>query len=341
VRRLSLIAGLLGLAVAIALIAHEGAGAIGALLGGAWFGLLWLIPFRALPIALDAEGWRTLLAPRDGARYATRPFLFWIASVREAVNRLLPVASIGGEIVGIRLTLLRPLPGTAVTASVILEVLLTLVNQYLFTALGLVLLVSLLSRSELSDALWWGLAASLPVPLALYALLRHGNLFARIERFLLGLLGDDHKLAALFVNAAALDAEIRAMYKRQRRLWAALFWQLAGMIVGSFETWLALRLLGHPIGVWQALTMESLTLALRHFAFFVPAGLGVQEAGLVLFGGLIGLPAEASLALSLAKRVREIGYGLPFLVSWQWLEVRRLALRAQPRAAAGGKQRDL
>ncbi|MDI3259108.1 MAG: lysylphosphatidylglycerol synthase domain-containing protein [Sinobacteraceae bacterium] len=341
-KRLSLIAGLLGLALAIALIVHQGWAAIGQSLATAGLGLLWLVPFHGLPIALDAEGWRALLAPRDGARSATRPFLFWIASVREAVNRLLPVASIGGEIVGIRLALLRPLPGTAVTASVILEVLLTLINQYLFTALGLVLLVTLLSRSELSDALWWGLLVSLPVPLALYALLRYGDLFARLERFLLKLLGDDHKLAALFVNAAALDAEIRAMYRRQARLWAALFWQLAGMVAGSFETWLALRLLGHPVGAWQAVTVESLSLALRNFAFFVPAGVGVQEAGLILFGNLIGLPADASIALSLAKRVREIGYGVPFLLSWQWLEARRLGLRLRARsAAAGAKQRNL
>jgi len=78
--------------------------------------------------------------------------------------------------------------------------------------------------------------------------------------------------------------------------------------------------------------LESLTLAVRHFAFFVPGGIGVQEAGLVLFGNLIGLPADLAVALSLAKRVREIGFGVPALLSWQWVEGRRLQQALSRRA---------
>ena len=59
----------------------------------------------------------------------------------------------------------------------------------------------------------------------------------------------------------------------------------------------------------------------------MPAGLGVQEAGFVLFGKLLGVPAEASIALSLAKRVRELGYAIPALLSWQWAETRRALYR--------------
>ena len=41
----------------------------------------------------------------------------------------------------------------------------------------------------------------------------------------------------------------------------------------------------------------------------------------------LGLPADAAIALSLAKRVRELGYGIPALLSWQWTETRRLLQR--------------
>ena len=40
----------------------------------------------------------------------------------------------------------------------------------------------------------------------------------------------------------------------------------------------------------------------------------------------IGVPPDASIALSLVKRIREIGFGLPALISWQWIEIRRLRL---------------
>jgi hypothetical protein len=87
---------------------------------------------------------------------------------------------------------------------------------------------------------------------------------------------------------------------------------------GAIETWLALRWLQHPVGFGTAVALESLTQAIRHFIFVVPAGLGVQEAGLVGFGYLLGLGNDASIALSLAKRMREILFGVPALVYWQF-----------------------
>jgi uncharacterized membrane protein YbhN (UPF0104 family) len=64
--------------------------------------------------------------------------------------------------------------------------------------------------------------------------------------------------------------------------------------------------------------------AMRHLAFMVPAGLGVQEATLVLFGSALGISSELALAVSMAKRLREVLCGVPALLSWQWLEGRRL-----------------
>jgi len=73
-----------------------------------------------------------------------------------------------------------------------------------------------------------------------------------------------------------------------------------------------------------ALALESMTQAVRHLAFVIPAGIGVQEAGLVLFGHALGIGSELALAVSMAKRMREVLCGLPSLVSWQWLEGQRL-----------------
>lgn len=319
--------GLLGLGLLIGLVAQGGTAEILALLATAGWGLLWLIPFHVLPIALDAQGWRVLLRHRDARSTANLPFLWWIASVREAVGRLLPVGGVGGEIVGIRLTLWRVPDGAAVTASVVIETLLTIVNVYLFVAAGLCLVIAL-DGGSLAGSLLGGLAATLPVPLLLYWLLRHGAVFVRIERAVIGMLGEQSKLAALFGSAAKLDAELRLIFERRRDLLISLLWQLAGMVVGAFEVWLALRLLGHEISPLAAIALEALGLSIRHFAFFVPAGLGVQEAGFVLFGQWLGVPADAAIALSLAKRVRELGYGIPALLSWQWAETRR-ALRRQ------------
>jgi uncharacterized membrane protein YbhN (UPF0104 family) len=100
--------------------------------------------------------------------------------------------------------------------------------------------------------------------------------------------------------------------------------QFAAFISGSFEIWFALRLFGHPVGAGVALILESMTQAMRHLAFVIPAGLGVQEAGLIIFGHALGISSELALAVSMAKRIREVLCGLPSLMSWQWLEGRRV-----------------
>jgi putative membrane protein len=330
----TLIAGLAGLAAMTMLVAHEGYWTILETLRQAGWGLPWIVPFHALPLILDAEGWRALLRPRDPEGYATRPFLVWIAAVREAISRLLPVASVGGEIVGIRLAMLRPLDGAVVAASVIVEVLLTTINQILFTAIGLALLVTTVKNTPVLDTLFVGLAVSAPAPIALALLLRYGSPFTRVALFAERMLGKRYGLAALVGGAATLDEKNRQLCRRRGRLWSALAWQLAGMLVGSFETWLVLDLFGRSTTALNAIALESLCLTIRHLVFFIPGALGVQETGLILIGALIGLPADAAIALSLAKRFREISIGLPALASWHWVEIGRIQRKLRRRRSS-------
>ena len=56
----------------------------------------------------------------------------------------------------------------------------------------------------------------------------------------------------------------------------------------------------------------------------VPGAAGVQEAGYVGLGAAFGVPPEIALSVSLLRRAKDIGWGLPILGAWQWQEVRRL-----------------
>ncbi len=57
------------------------------------------------------------------------------------------------------------------------------------------------------------------------------------------------------------------------------------------------------------------------------------EGGFILFGALLGPPADVALAISLSKRVRELALGLPGLFVWQWVEGRRLLRRSEDLAS--------
>ena len=47
-------------------------------------------------------------------------------------------------------------------------------------------------------------------------------------------------------------------------------------------------------------------------------------AGLVVFGHMLGVSADMTFALAMVKRLRELAWGVPALVTWQWAEARRL-----------------
>ncbi|MFL6674019.1 MAG: lysylphosphatidylglycerol synthase domain-containing protein, partial [Massilia sp.] len=268
-------------------------------------------------------------APVDRARLASAPFLLWVAAVREAVNRLLPVAGVGGEIVGVRLARLRIPDTTAVSATVIMEVLVTIVVQYLFCGLGIVLMTHIAAGASEVWTILAALLLSLPLPVLVYLLLRHGAVFERLERWTRRLFGAQERFT-LRLDGAQLDAEIHHLFRQPWRLARALGWQYAGYLAGTFETWFALRLLGHPVGIDAALAIEALTQATRHATFIVPAGLGVQEAAVLLFGYLAGVGGNLALSLALVKRMRELLFGVPALLSWQWVEARHAARAKAP-----------
>jgi putative membrane protein len=314
------IGGLLGLALLIGLVIRADFTAMVQTLALAGWRLLWLIPYRALYFLLYAIGWRNLLRPYNQERRAGLAYLFWVTSVRDGIDRLLPVASVGGSVAAVRLLRWRGLAAAPVSASVIVEILLTLAVLYVFIAVGLLLLVDLSDAGQEYRRLLLAFLLSLPVPAGIALLLRYGSVFARMQRFLRPLVGE----STLSEGAAALDHELRACLSRGPTLFGVGALQFSAVISGAFEIWLVLRLCGHPIGVSAALILESMTQAMRHVAFFVPAGLGVQEAGLVLFGHVLGISGELALAVSMAKRMRELLCGLPALVSWQWMEARRL-----------------
>jgi putative membrane protein len=313
--RVALVAGL---ALLIVLIMREGS-AILIPLARAGRVLLWLVPLHALPIFLDVLGWRLLIARWRKSRFGT---LFWIATIREGVDRLLPAANIGGALVGIRLLAERGIEGVIAAASVTTEVVLTVVSQYVFVMLGVLCLLRLTGTVQFTDDVLIGLAASLPLVVLLVVLLRYGSMFERMERFAVRLLGED-KLSFLAGQFASLDAAIRELCADPSRLLTTIAWQVTGMVSGSLETWLALRWLGHPVPFGAAIALESLTMTVRNFVFLVPAGLGVQEASLIGFGALLGVNGDLAMALSLAKRMREILFGVPALLSWYWVEGRR------------------
>ncbi len=312
------IGGVLGLILLAIILRHADLPSLWHTAMAAGGQVLWLAPYRLLFFLLYALGWAQLLRPYVNGKGIGLGFVFWVTTVREAIDRLLPVASVGGGVVGVRLMHKRGLPVAAAGATVIVEILLTLAALYLFAVLGLLLLTEVHRLGATTRYLVPALLLSFPVPVITAALLRYGSVFARLQGALRELVGI-HLPAE---GAAALDHEIRSCLQRTGSLAYAGALQFAALVSGSLEIWFVLRVVGHPIDLLTAVIMESSMQAVRHVVFFVPAGIGVQEAALIEIGSTLGVGNELALTVSLAKRLREILCGVPSLVSWLLVEVR-------------------
>jgi putative membrane protein len=307
------------------LIIDSGAAQVGhAMLLIGW----WLIPitsFHLLPMIFSALSWRELISP------ASRPKAFttvWIRWIRESINALLPVASIGGDVAGCRLAILQGTPAREAGACMVVDTTVGVLTQLLFVLSGVALL---LTHSTDPSALTVAAIIAITTGIlsgatAAFVLVQRRGLFAALAKLARRLLPG--RLSALIANAPLADDAIAAIYRNRSAILRASLWRLAGWVVGAGEVWLVMLSLGHPISTVDAFILESLTSGVRAAAFMVPGGLGALEASFVLFGALFGLPADTALAISLSKRVRELALGVPGLLLWHWIESRHLLGRA-------------
>jgi putative membrane protein len=246
----------------------------------------------------------------------------WIG---EAVNSLLPVAQVGGHVA--RARLLGHLQGDYVSAgaATIVDFTIGVLTQAVYTVVGIGLLLPL-ARAQgknLNEALL--IAAGLLVTgvVALY-IIQRGRLLQKIARIIQSALGGTMSAMAeqLHSGAQAIDHAVNEIYNRHGNLLRSIGWRLFTWLLHTGETWVILYFLGAPVSWAEALILESLGTAVRNAAFPVPAGLGAQEGGFVLLGAALGISPPLCLALSLAKRARELIVGLPALAVWALLENR-------------------
>ncbi len=320
-----------GLAVMTALIAWQGAGDILALLASTGWALL-LVPLIWVPSALmNARCWQMLFQPGFGPTFRQAFMAQWMG---RAVNTLLPVASIGGEVVKARVLVLWGLKADHAGASAVVDKTIQALTIVVWGALGCVLL----SIMALDDALAMSVLAGgalVGAGIAGFVIAQHAGMFGFMAKSAHKVTGAEF-FGGLVDAARGLDQRVRELDRLKGRVAMATTWRLVALVSQTGEVWLAAYLLGFPISIVEALLLKSLSSTLSDFAFFVPNSYGVQEGAFVVLGGLVGISPEVALAISLAIRIRELIIDVPGLALWQHAEgrafFRRRATAAEERA---------
>lgn len=318
-----MVLALLGLVFATMLLARQDLAAVATLLATAGFALL-LTPFAHLPaMVVNAHAWALLL---PGRRRPTLPAMVFLTWVRESINVLLPVGRVGGEVAAFRLQRASGTPSAPAAAGLLADLALSVVSQIAFVLLGLALLAwagAAIGWVETLAGVGLGAAAVAGFILAQRAA-PFGRIIDLVNRVASG------RFASLAADAERIDRMTRRVWGRHAVLLRSLVWQFAAWMAGTLHIWVALRVLGHPVGLAEAVAIEAVIQAISSAAFLVPGAIGVQEAGILGIGALLGLPPEVAAALALTRRIRDLVLYLPGLGAWLWAERRIASGRAIP-----------
>jgi putative membrane protein len=303
----------LGVLLFIGVLVSQGLPAIVATLALAGWGLLLVALFHLVPLVLDAAAIRVLFdsgAARDSMRDAM--LARWAG---ESANSLMPAGQIGGPVLMARHLAQRGLPLQDAAAAITVSTTLQTFAQIAFALLGVALLG--MQASHISQL---ALRTSSLIASALLALQVGGFYWMQRRGFFSKLMRTATRFAGKrdwsqwMSQAEAIDIAVQLTYGRSGPVAASFLLSLIGWLVGTGEVYLILQLIHHPVGWIDALLLESLGQAIRGAAFAIPGALGVQEGGYLLLAPLAGLPPDAALALSLAKRARELLLGVPGLL---------------------------
>jgi putative membrane protein len=293
------------------------------------WGLIPITLFHLIPLLFSALSWRELLPAASRPDTVT---IIWIRWIRDSINSLLPVASVGGDVASVRLAHLRGVPGAQAAASVVVDTTVGVITQLVFvlSGVGLLLMRSTDRNSLLVAAMVLIAMGVLFLAITAFVFFQHRGLFAAFAKF--ARLMPGKWLSALAARASMIDDSVVAAYRSGSVMLRANLLRLVGWAVGAGEVWLVMQSLGHPIGVVDAYILESLGSGVRAATFMLPGALGALEGSYVLFGALFGLPADTALVISLSKRVRELALGVPGLLLWQYIEGRYRLGHGEPKA---------
>jgi putative membrane protein len=302
----------IGVLLFVAVLASQGLPVVMSTLARAGWGLLLVAAFHLIPLFIDAVAIAVLFAaPLNATSLRESLRTRWAG---ESANSLMPGGQIGGPVLMARHLARLGMPMEEAAAAITVSTTLQTFAQIAFAIIGVLLLGAHASVSEhalRTSAL--AASAFLAVQVGGFFLVQRRGFFSKITRTITRF--SSKRDWSQWVNQAqAIDAAVQGTYSRGGPVFASFVLSLVGWFVGTGEVYLIALFLGAPVSWLDALLLESLGQAIRGAGFAIPGALGVQEAGYLLLAPIVGLQPGTAIALSLAKRTRELLLGLPGLL---------------------------
>ena len=300
-------------------------------LGTIGWGLAVILLVESLGVVLNTWGWA--LAFPAGERRVSHGRLLAARLAGDGVNYLTPSATVGGELLRIRL-LGADVPRSLRWASVSVAKLGQTVAQVVFVVLGLGLVLPRLLGTTPWVAWLGGAAAAILASVAFVWLIGRGlwaTLWGVARR-----VGLRRIVPTAWIGPGQdLDAALGRL--GGWRIAASLGCFVGGWAVGAAEIYLILVWLGGPVDWQTALALETGSVLIDGILFFVPGKVGTQEGGKVVLFAALGLSPARGFTVGIIRRIRELTYAGLGLAALGWLMARR-APRTHAGALLGGSE---
>jgi len=302
-----------GVLLFIAVLASQNLSAVLSTLAHAGWGLPLVALFHLLPLSVDAAAIVLVFAGAMTRKSAEDGLLArWVG---ESANSLMPAGQLGGPVLMARFLARRGMAMDDAAAAITVSTTLQTFAQIMFAMVGVFLLgaeAGHLSETEVRTAALIA-SAFLAVQVGGFYWLQRRGIFSKLIGAVTRFWGK-RDWSKMMTQAQAIDLKVQSTYDRCGAVAMCLLLNLFGWFVGVGEVYLIAWLLGTPVSWSHALLLESVGSAIRGASFAIPGALGVQEGGYLLLAPLAGLSPNAGIALSLAKRARELLLGIPGLI---------------------------
>lgn len=274
-----------------------------------WLASLILLPYL-LVYLLDTWGWYLAFG-----KYAPVKPKFWaLFRVRwagEAVNNVIPSGYVGGEAVKAYLLHKRGVPGLTCGTSVVASKTCQVIAQVAFIGLGALLALPILPADSGARRGMMIITVIAFGVVCLLLLLQRRGMFSTVQGVLKHFNLRFKVIEKHEASFRKLDDQVYQFYHTDRlRFFQTTFVYFLGWLADALEIYVVCHLLGLPLSIAEAVTIEAFISVAKAMGVFVPAALGVQESGVVLLFKIFALPAPVGVAYAILRRGRELFYVL-------------------------------
>ena len=275
---------------------------------------LYLLVLAHIPtLYFDSLTWFVLLKKRS-LSFLWSFIITWIA---QTSGKFFPTGNVTGEFVRIYLGIKKGLSPHEASSTVFADLILATFSLFIIGLFSFFLVIfkdSSLIDSNYSHYIYFSLILIFFGCIFFYFLIRRRLLKHFIRKYNSIFNVKLNKKTILFF--IKLDISLYYLTKRKVAVTKALFFRLIGWIAGAFEIYIFLLIMDVNVSILDVILIESFTGIIRAIAFFVPAGIGVQELAFVAIGSYVGLSPSVSFSIAIGRRIREFLVGVPAIVAW-------------------------